>query len=242
MDGGSCDGTLSYLDGAGLSCKSTPDQGIYDAMNKGIACAQGRYLLFLNAGDVLASDYTLASLAEFIEAQNQVPDFIYGDSYEESEGGARYYKPAGNALQITRGMFTHHQAMIYRHAALERTGLRYDLRYKIASDYDFTARFLKDVRTRAKPIVYFETPLCIFESGGISQKKIGQGRIEQFLIRKRLGLVPWWKNIGIYIAQTALWALRRINSEFYWRMRSSCNRKSGSLQSGAPWHHPKTPA
>ncbi len=61
--------------------RSTPDQGLYDAMNIGLAAASGEYLIFLNAGDTLAEPGTLKTLAEHIERDVR-PDFIYGDALE----------------------------------------------------------------------------------------------------------------------------------------------------------------
>ena len=57
VDGGSSDGTSAFLEGLSgehrLRFVSEPDNGIYDAMNKGIAMARGRFALFLNSGDIL---------------------------------------------------------------------------------------------------------------------------------------------------------------------------------------------
>ncbi|EPX8673465.1 glycosyltransferase, partial [Escherichia coli] len=60
VDGGSSDGTSAFLEGLSgehrLRFVSEPDNGIYDAMNKGIAMARGRFALFLNSGDILHAD------------------------------------------------------------------------------------------------------------------------------------------------------------------------------------------
>lgn len=62
VDGGSDDGTAQFLEKLNgefnLRFVSEKDRGIYDAMNKGIAMAQGRYTLFLNSGDVFHEDVT----------------------------------------------------------------------------------------------------------------------------------------------------------------------------------------
>ncbi len=216
VDGGSADGTRDYLAHTKANWTSQPDSGIYDAMNKGLKRASGDYIIFLNAGDLLASANTLARLETFIRAEKAPPDFIYGDSLES---GA--YKPARSHEQIRLGMFTHHQSMVYRRLSLH--GAAYDTRYKIAADYDFTARALR----LADACVHFPFAVCIFESGGVSQQSAARGRGEQFLIRSRLKISNMLENVSIYLLQAASWTARRLLPGFYWRVKSSGNRRRG---------------
>jgi putative colanic acid biosynthesis glycosyltransferase len=211
IDGGSSDGTLDWLGKSDAQWISEPDQGIYDAMNKGIARARGDYLLFLNAGDYLAGPDVLAKLIQKIDSAHR-PDFIYGDSLEERAGLPPVYKKARDA-NIVRGMFTHHQAMLYRRET--PAPLRYDTTYKIAADYKFTAQFL----AQAKNILYCPLPICLFEPGGISQRQVKLGRREQFIIRREVFLCPLWKNILIFTAQIFTMALRRTAPSLYWRLK-----------------------
>src|SRR5690606_12946042 len=111
-------------------------------------------------------------------------------------------------------MFTHHQAMLYRRTALEK--IRYNKAYKIASDYDLTFRFLKKKNTNP---LYINQPLCIFEGGGISQQNAKQGRKEQFLIRKNLG-ISFIENAAIYTAHTINWKIRQTMPSLYWKTKS----------------------
>lgn len=154
VDGASTDGTLDYIRNNNLEslCISEPDKGIYSAMNKGIDRAKGDYLLFLNAGDSLADIDILSTLAMAINKHH--PDFIYGDSLEECKSARPYYKKARNHKNFIWGMFTHHQAMLYRRAALNN--LRYNEEYKIASDYEFTVRFLQKIHR----IHYIPCAIC----------------------------------------------------------------------------------
>ncbi|MCC7304811.1 MAG: glycosyltransferase [Alphaproteobacteria bacterium] len=221
IDGASNDGTESFLKEHGDCWISEPDRGLYDAMNKGIDHARGDYILFLNAGDALTGPDTLQKIYEAVKQSK--PDFVYGDSYEEL-AGQHNYKPARSHLSAHRGMFTHHQAMLYRRIRIG--GLRYNLNYKIAADYDFTCRFLK----KTNAILYLPFPLCVFESGGVSQKKAVLGRREQFKIRlkNRTGSLP--ANILVYAAQSALWTLRGFMPGLYWRLKSGGNKNSGLPQ------------
>ena len=140
-----------------------PDDGIYDAMNKGMQQARGKYLIFMNAGDELAAANTLEIIAPHTLKK---PDFIYGDAIEPSEnGGENVTKPARRYKDSPWGMITHHQSMVYSRLRLRDLKIHYSLSYKIASDYDFTLRFLNN----AKKLIYIPKPICIFEQGGISQ-------------------------------------------------------------------------
>ena len=173
-----------------------PDSGIYDAMNKGLDRAQGQYVLFMNAGDQFASPHTLGRIA------HENADFIYGDALEDGR-----IKPARH--DIATGMITHHQAMIYRRHTIG--DLRYDTQYHIAADYKFTAQFLSRAQSRA----HINAPLCIFETGGISQVKSALGRREQAIIRKELGL----HARGIHATQFMAQALKRLSPPLYWYLR-----------------------
>lgn len=225
VDGASGDGTAAFLHASGIPFISEPDNGIYDAMNKGIDRATGFYLIFLNAGDALASNTTLEELAAYIQDLQETPDFIYGDALEERPGLAPAYKPARPYAKSAYGMFTHHQAMLYRSDLLN--GLRYDQSYHIAADYKFTLEFL----ALAKMIVYCPFPLCRFAPGGVSQQRAALGRREQFRIRGELQTVAPWQNRFISLQQKLVWALRAASPALYWALKSG--QKKAPREGGA---------
>lgn len=211
QDGGSKDGSIAHLDDHDVAYESAPDNGIYDAMNRLIERSTGRYLLFLNAGDRFASAQILQEIHDAIGMTN--PDFIYGGSFENIGPSMGRCKNAKSYKTITRGMFTHHQAMLY---ARDVVGdLRYDTQYEIAADYDFTARIL----ARTSNILYIPKPVCIFEAGGISQQKTAQGRQEQYKIRKNLGLCGTGVNYMITTAQAINQGFRRVFPGAYWFLK-----------------------
>lgn len=207
IDGVSSDGTAEFLKQNALDFYlSEPDQGPYDAMNKGITHAHGQYLIFLNAGDSLENSNTLSLINQNI-AQN--PDFIYGDALD-CESADNHYKTARSHEKVKLGMFTHHQSMIYKR---EKIGdLQYNTRYKIAADYDFTLRYLQ----RAKDITYIPQALCIFEAGGLSQNNAKLGRKEQSDIRQSLKICSSFENKLITLAQILNLQLRRFIPWAYW--------------------------
>lgn len=220
VDGGSTDGSAEFLEAIKAHFTSAPDKGIYDAMNKGLKRACGDYILFLNAGDCLTEPGTLQKIAAALEnAEDGRPDFIYGDSLEEithNKKLCKLYKKARSHKYYRQNMITHHQAMLYRRETLK--DLRYDLSYKIAADFDFTARFLASIDQTGK-VLYLSFPLCIFEAGGLSQSNMKQGRQEQFLIRKKQGLMSLPLNILFYITQSFAGYGRKLFPNFYWRFK-----------------------
>jgi putative colanic acid biosynthesis glycosyltransferase len=147
------------------------DNGIYDAMNKGINRARGDYLIFMNAGDEFADENTLVNISKYNA------DFIYGDAIE-----GEHLKPAKHHSQTPKGMITHHQSMVYKRSVID--DLRYDEAYAIAADYKFTIEYIR----RCRSFLKLDMPICIFETGGVSQQNAKQGRLEQIKIRDELGL------------------------------------------------------
>lgn len=75
IDGGSNDNTLSVIESYRPAFKeshvvSEKDRGIYDAMNKGIALAQGKYIYFLNAGDLLYDDSVFLRVVSALDGKS----------------------------------------------------------------------------------------------------------------------------------------------------------------------------
>ncbi len=235
IDGASTDGTPDYLRTTDAAWVSEPDSGLYDAMNKGLGKVGGDYIIFMNAGDLLATPDVLDKTKSAVAKTR--PAFVYGDALEERPGQPPALKPARAHDKITQGMFTHHQAMIYRRNVIG--DLRFDTAYKIGADYKFTAQFL----AKTDEILRLGFPICLFEAGGVSQRKAGQGRIEQFNIRRELGLCRETENMRIYATQAAVMFLRRCAPGLYWKLRQSCgNSASGHAPAQTPAARPKNPA
>lgn len=213
IDGGSADGTIDFLEKTDALWSSEPDGGIYDAMNKGLARAAGGYVLFLNAGDRLVFPETLREIRA--AAEPAMPGLVYGDSLESAAGETPEYKTARGHETRALGMFTHHQAMFYRRDAIG--DLRYDTAYEIAADYDFTLRFLRE----NPDALYCRTPVCLFESGGISQQQTKTGRAEQRAIRRNLETCSPAMNRCISAFQALSWHFRMRAPNLYWRLRDA---------------------
>ncbi|MGB9080879.1 MAG: glycosyltransferase family 2 protein [Desulfuromonadaceae bacterium] len=141
IDGASSDDTCDVIrSNARLIDRtiSEPDRGIYDAMNKGITLARGRYLLFLNAGDELLTDIEM-----IVTAQPDSPVLIYGRANMVAPNGTVRYiqgKRLKHVRRFLKGMPLCHQAILYRRDAM----LHYDLRFKVISDRVLTYRIVSN--------------------------------------------------------------------------------------------------
>ena len=150
VDGASTDGTLEWLDRHPSALRrvlSEPDKGIYDAMNKGLAMAQGDYVLFLNAGDALHAPDTLQLYADAI-MDNDYPGIVYGQTDIVDAGRRRIaprhlQAPASLTLaSFAEGMVVCHQAFV----ALRRITDSYDTRWRFSADFEWCIRCLQHSR------------------------------------------------------------------------------------------------
>lgn len=151
IDGASKDNTVEIARTLGRKGKivvySEPDDGLYDAMNKGMEKACGEYLIFLNAGDSFHSPDTLDKIARTIE-DNDRPGIVYGQT--EIVNSARQ-KIADRHLtapehldynSFKNGMTVCHQAFV----VLARVAPMFDTRYRFSADYDWCIKCLQHSR------------------------------------------------------------------------------------------------
>jgi len=170
IDGGSSDQTVEILKkdeilakkkGVLLKWISEPDQGIYDAMNKGIELATGVWVNFMNAGDIFYNQNVLASL--FSKREMQFVDIIYGDTAYKYDGVNTTLIKALPLSGLKRKMVFCHQSSFVKRQLMET--YRYDLNYKLAADYNF---FYK-ARINKKVFNYLPVTISIFDAGtGVS--------------------------------------------------------------------------
>ena len=147
-----------------LTYISEPDKGVYDAQNKGIRNASGDYCLFLNAGDVFASDDVLARMFE----AKPTEDIVYGneivvDISGKVDGVARGVEnPSG--LDIYKSCMKH-QATFIRRSLFDKYGM-YDADLRIVADFEWFLRVLMfhdDVSLK-----YIDVDVSRFNNDGIS--------------------------------------------------------------------------
>jgi glycosyltransferase involved in cell wall biosynthesis len=146
IDGASKDGTLSLIEKYHIhTLVSEPDGGLYEAMNKGIACATGDYLCFLNAGDGFHTDDTLQQIVRSISTADCLPDVLYGETalVDKNRNFLRMRRlSAPEELtwkSFKRGMLVCHQAFFVKRSLVEP----YDLHYRFSADFDWCIRIMK---------------------------------------------------------------------------------------------------
>ena len=128
VDGGSTDGTVEFLADVNEECSkiiSEPDDGLYDAMNKGLSYCNGRFVIFMNSGDCFADGSVLDKVEKCI-AENQAIKFFYGDSYDTDGKSLTKYKVARSDRMVWYGMFARHQSMFYELAQIKKLNLLYN--------------------------------------------------------------------------------------------------------------------
>lgn len=148
VDGASSDATLDVLaqyPGLVTELISEPDQGIYDAMNKGVMHASGEVVGILNSDDFYFHSDVLKEVAAAFAADPSL-EVLLGDvdfvSDEDLDKPVRVYRATGFRPWMLRlGLMPPHPAVFVRKSAYERIGL-YKLGYKIAADFDFLVRLL----------------------------------------------------------------------------------------------------
>lgn len=170
VDGGSNDDTLNIIKEFSGIAKiiSEKDNGIYDAINKGILLATGDIIGILNSDDVLNDLNTISDVAtRFIN--NQSLDAVIGDIIFLNEKGKtyRHYSSKGwTPNKLEWGLMPPHPTFYCKRQNYIKYGL-YSLEFKIASDYELLIRFLLVNKIRYE---YIPKILVKMSLGGISTK------------------------------------------------------------------------
>lgn len=149
---------------------SEKDDGIYNAMNKGIKKATGAYIQILNSGDILASADVTERMISAVE-KAEYPELLYGNMIKKGYATGKVIGKSGEVeyslLQYYRGTMNHDCCYI-RRDLFEKYGL-YDENLKIVSDWKW---FLQVIGLgKAKP-VYADIDVTIFDVSGISESNL----------------------------------------------------------------------
>jgi len=188
VDGLSSDGTFDIIkryEKRTAKLISEKDEGIYDAMNKGLALATGDYVIFMNSGDEFYDKETVAA----VFSTEPDADIYYGetemiDSEGNSLGQRRHQAPEQFTWRgFSHGMSVSHQAIYIKRALAEP----YDRRYELSADIDWIIRAAK----KARKIVNVHRYVAKYLVGGMSKTKHRQSLLERFdIMKSNYGLVP----------------------------------------------------
>lgn len=169
LDGGSCDRTVEILrefdNQYNLQWVSEPDSGIASALNKGVKCARGKYLLVLQADDQFWDHEVLTRVYPLLQDES-VDIYSFPVLRDERNRGKVPYKP----FKILwwhhfKTIFPHQGAFVHRRVFERVGGFREEL--KIAFDYDF---FYRALQAHAS-VTFGEGPVAIMGGGGISSNR-----------------------------------------------------------------------
>ena len=166
IDGGSQDGTVelleTYAQKGWLRYISEPDKGIYDAMNKGIRAAQGKYVAFLNSDDFWHHPDGVAASVAALESHGAA--FSYAPRNIVKENGEFMFRENPGIGTFAELMPFCHQTMFTRKDILLAYHGFDDKTYRSAADYDLIMRILLG----GEPCIYVPLNFTSFRRGGFS--------------------------------------------------------------------------
>lgn len=168
IDGGSTDGTLEIISKYKeriSSFISEPDNGIYEAMNKGIALATGDFIFFLNANDVFYNEVVLEKVAVNL-IENPEAKILFGDvEYISENKQSSKILTFENIKDYFSLIFKNicHQSIFYHKSLFEEFGY-YSTQFKIYADWDFNIKCIAESKARA---LYLPIIISKFQLGGI---------------------------------------------------------------------------
>lgn len=194
---------------------SEPDNGIYNAMNKGVKIANGDYCLFMNSGDELYSENTVENIysCDFTE------DFVQGITYQVRNGIETMYNPPKD---ITLAFYfygnnNYHQSSLIKREMLLRHP--YDEKLRIASDYKFNIECIIIYNCSYKPI---DVIISNYEYGGRSVsvkhkdeiRKIYEELIPNRIKADYLDNICCYKKPGKYIMPILRWFAKHLLNRY----------------------------
>jgi len=182
---------------------SEPDNGIYNAMNKGIHIAKGEYCQFLNSGDYLAANDVTEKMLENMPKCS----ILYGNMLKLMPGGKILYNKENNVdsfFTFYRGTLNHSSAYIMRNL-FEKYGY-YDEKLKIVSDWKF---YLTAIGIHNELVVYRNIDVNFFDMNGISNTNSSLIKEERLQVLKEV--LPQNILADYIVYKTSILQMNRIN-------------------------------
>lgn len=180
IDGASTDQTLKIIQKYKKYISkivSEPDQGVYDAFNKGISYASGEVIYFLNSDDYLFTNSIIKDVLKYFYEDVNLK-FFYANVLVKDEF-ANIENINGKSFCLNdfkKGQMLPHPSVFVKKEVFEEIGL-FNMKYKIASDLDFVIRCFK--KYNDSEIQYCNKIISVFNYGGISTNPKYQKNLEQ---------------------------------------------------------------
>jgi glycosyltransferase len=170
-DGGSTDGTLEVIQKYGDRVKllTGRDNGLYDAMNKGLQAASGDILMHLNADDFFT---TKDSVAHMVRAMGETGvdigwgDMLYVDRNDKNKVTRRWRSAPYSADRFRHGWHPPHAGFSVRRRVYEKYGW-FNTDFKISADYELMLRLLEKHKVSS---CYVPETIVTMRAGGVSGK------------------------------------------------------------------------
>ncbi len=181
VDGGSTDGSAILAElNSDVPIESRPDGGIYNAMQRGLDLATGRYVIFTNAGDSLFGISFLAKAVRLLEASES--QWGFGPLIEESTRGSDIWTPVDGEISISkvayRKTYIPFPATIFSRDSINGLG-GFKNSYSIAGDFDLIVRLTNQVLP-----IRWDFPIARFSAGGVSYTNAPLAWSEERMIRR----------------------------------------------------------
>jgi len=218
IDGGSTDGTLDILGRYSEHIDvlvSERDDGIYDAMNKGLERAKGSIICFLNSGDYFYDANVVESVVKAFEENPGCEivegDIVFYDGKEEEYRAIQKESPIGLAR---RGI--HHQAVFARMSLFREYGL-FDTGFRIYGDLDW---FLRCILGKGARVVHIGIPISYYLRGGLSETQRERRFLEKTTVYDRH---LTFRTILRHGGEEPLETLVILAMRIYYRLRLLCS-------------------
>ncbi len=166
IDGASKDRTLSIINKYKQHitiCISEPDKGIFDAMNKAINMATGKWILFMNAGDSFINNDIVKNIFNNFNYDENI-GVIFGDAFFVKRGEKKLYKsrPFYSEKIKYKEMGICHQSIFCRTDLAKL--IKFDIKYKYAADYNMIMQIYK----KGYAFYNLNYPIAIYDLTGLS--------------------------------------------------------------------------
>lgn len=194
IDGNSTDNTVSIINKYKSRLayfSSEPDNGLYDAMNKGIAKCTGEIIAILNSDDLYESNEVISTVMSYFNSDLSL-DILYGDLV---------YVKTNDVLKIVRrwktedyydkffddGHVPPHPSLFLKRKIYKEAGV-FNTRFNLAADYDFMLRVFKKFNFKS---IYIQQIMIRMRLGGQTNKNITN------IIKGNLQIIISWKENGL---------------------------------------------